>query len=240
MADRRELLARLNPQTVRFDVGQGGGAPALTTSDIAAALGMVPAGLGREVMEAVYLPDGALRHRAKLAEAVLTIVRPEFTRRARALAEAEEDLSFCREVAGLTRRGLSDAQRRILREREAAVVVARSRAWPKNTYQHLSRMVDAVVLELASGNRCRSCNGTGLINYEIGKGCPECRRTGIEPLPDRRRALAMGCDPSAYPKRWKPVFEWLLMELNQAGEVAARQFSRVLSNGGGFHEARAA
>ena len=237
MADRRELLARLNPQTVRFDVGQGGGAPALTTSDIAAALGMVPAGLGREVMEAVYLPDGALRHRAKLAEAVLSIVRPEFTRRARALAEAEDDLSFCRELASLSRRGLSDAQRRILRERELAVAAARSRAWPKNTYQHLSRMVDAVVLELASGNRCPDCCGAGVIEE---RGCAACRCTGIEPLPDRRRALAMGCDPSAYPKRWKPVFEWLLMELNQVGEVAARRFSHALSNGSRFPEARAA
>lgn len=227
MADRRELLARLNPQTCRFDVGQGGGTPSLHTSDIAAALGMVPPGLGREVMEAVYLPDGAMRHRAKLAEAVLAIVRPEFTRRARALAEAEEDLSFSREMVSLSRRGLSDAQRRILKEREAAVASARANAWPRNTYQHLSRMVDAVVAELASGNRCPNCKGTGLVN---DKGCPECRCTGIEPLPDRRRAMAIDCHPTDYPKRWKPVFEWLLAELNHAGETAARQLSRALSD----------
>lgn len=231
MADRRELLARLNPQTVRFDVGQGGGAPALTTSDIAAALGMVPPGLGREVMEAVYLPDGAARHRAVLAEAVLTIVRPEFTRRARALADAESDLEFARAVVSLGRRSLSDAQRRILREREIAVVVARGRAWPKNTYQHLSRMVDAVVVELASGNRCPDCHGAGVIEE---RGCSACRCTGIEPLPDRRRALAMGCDVSDYPKRWKGVFEWLLAELHQESEVAARKLSRALG-GDWFH-----
>lgn len=69
-------------RSVRFDVGQGRGALSLSTSDIAAALGMVPAGLGREGMEAVYLPDGAIRYRGKLAEAVLSIVRPELTRRA--------------------------------------------------------------------------------------------------------------------------------------------------------------
>ncbi|HFF6216669.1 hypothetical protein [Stenotrophomonas maltophilia] len=227
MADRRELLARLNPQTCRFDVGQGGATPSLQTSDIAAALGMVPPGLGREVMEAVYLPDGAMRHRSKLAEAVLAIVRPEFTRRARALAEAEDDLSFSKEMVSLSRRSLSDAQRRILREREAAVASARANAWPRNTYQHLSRMVDAVVAELASGNRCPNCKGTGLVN---DKGCPECRRTGIEPLPDRRRAIAMGTDSPAYMRRWKPVYEWLLAELHQSGEVAARQFSRALSD----------
>lgn len=227
MVDRREMLARLNAQTVRFDVGQGGGAPSLTTSDIAAALGMVPAGLGREVMEAVYLPDGAIRHRGKLAEAVLAIVRPEFTRRARALAEAEDDLNFSKEMVSLSRRSMSDAQRRILRDREAAVVLARAQAWPKNTYQHLSRMVDAVVLELASGNRCPACLGAGIVN---DMGCKDCRCTGIEPLPDRRRAMAIECHPTDYPKRWKPVFEWLLAELNQAGEIAARQLSRALSS----------
>jgi len=237
MVDRREMLARLNAQTVRFDVGQGGGAPSLTTSDIAAALGMVPAGLGREVMEAVYLPDGAIRHRGKLAEAVLAIVRPEFTRRARALAEAEDDLSFSREMVSLSRRSMSDAQRRILRDREAAVVLARAQAWPKNTYQHLSRMVDAVVLELASGNRCPNCRGTGIVT---DRGCPECRNTGIEPLPDRRRAMAMGCDPSDYPKRWKGVFEWLLGELHQSSERAAKQLSRALSNRDRDEEPRAA
>lgn len=61
-------------------------------------------------------------------------------------------------------------------------------------------------------------------------GCKDCRCTGTEPLPDRRRALAMDCHPTDYPKRWKPVFEWLLAELNHAGEQAARQFSRALSN----------
>jgi len=237
MADRREMLARLNPQTIRFDVGQGGSGAVLTTSDIAAALGMVPAGLGREVMEAVYLPDGAMRHRAKLAEAVLSIVRPEFTRRARALADAESDLDFAKAVVQFTRRGLTEAQRRVLREREAAVALARAQAWPKNTYQHLSRMVDAVVLELASGNRCPTCIGAGIVN---DMGCKDCRCTGVEPLPDRRRALAMGCHPVDYPKRWRQVFEWLLAELNQAGDRAARQFSRALSNHESPPQARAA
>ncbi len=182
-------------------------------------------------MEAVYLPDGAIRHSGKLSEAVLAIVRPEFTSRAWAVAEAKDDLSFSNEMVSLSRRGLSDAQRRILKEREAAAVLAKANAWPKNTYQHLSRMVDAVVLELASGNRCPNCRGTGQVS---DKGCQDSRCTGIEPLPDRRRALAIGCDPSAYPKRWKGVFEWLLAELHQESEVAARQHSRALG-GDWFH-----
>lgn len=35
------------------------------------------------------------------------------------------------------------------------------------------------------------------------------------------------------------MFEWLVAELNQAGEVAARKFFRALSNHDGPHKARA-
>jgi len=50
----------------------------------------------------------------------------------------------------------------------------------------------------------------------------------------------MGCDPSDYPKRWKGVFEWLLGELHQSSERAAKQLSRALSNREGDEEPRAA
>ncbi len=177
------------------------------------------------------------RREHKWLEAVLAIVRPEFTSRAWALAEAEDDLSFSKEMVSLSRRSPSDAQRRILKERESAVERARAQAWPKNTYQHLSRMVDAVGLELASGNRCPTCIGAGIVN---DMGCKDCRCAGIEPRPDRRRALAMGCDPSDYPKRWKGVFEWLLGELHQSSERAAKHLSRALSNRDWSEEPRAA
>src|SRR5574337_1301509 len=53
-----KLMARLNAKNVRFDVGSGG-VPELTSTDIAGALGMVPAGLGRELLCLVWWPDGA-------------------------------------------------------------------------------------------------------------------------------------------------------------------------------------
>ncbi len=49
MAHVGKLLARLNPTTVRYDIGRGG-MPELTPQDIAGALAMVPAGLGRELI----------------------------------------------------------------------------------------------------------------------------------------------------------------------------------------------
>jgi len=42
----------------------------------------------------------------------------------------------------------------------------------------------------------------------------------------------MGCDPSDYAKRWKAVFEWLLAEMQRAGEIAAIQLACVLSGHG--------
>lgn len=84
-----------------------------------------------------------------------------------------------------------------------------------------------MVAELASGNRCPACKGGGIVN---DMGCKDCRGIGIEPLPDRRRAIAMGFDPSDYPKRWKLVFEWLLAALHEASDRAARQFAKALSN----------
>ena len=49
MSDVRKLLARLNPASMQYD-GARGGFGGMTAQDIAGALGMVPYGLGREVM----------------------------------------------------------------------------------------------------------------------------------------------------------------------------------------------
>ena len=79
----REKWARLGPSTVKFDIGMGGGKPDLTNQDIAAALGMVPAGLGRELLEACWWPDGAALRRHKLRDAVIALVTPELQRQQR-------------------------------------------------------------------------------------------------------------------------------------------------------------
>ncbi len=66
MTDPRRLLARLNPSTIRYDTLPGG-VPELTAQDIAHALGLVPVGLGREVLQACWWPDGAALRRSPCA-----------------------------------------------------------------------------------------------------------------------------------------------------------------------------
>lgn len=96
----RETMARLGPSTVKFDIGRGGGKPDLTNQDIAAALGMVPAGLGRELLEACWWPDGAALRRHKLRDAVIALVTPELQRQQRRLAEARTDLGLAEVCIG--------------------------------------------------------------------------------------------------------------------------------------------
>lgn len=87
-------------------------------------------------------------------------------------------------------------------------------------------MVNAVVLGLASGNRCGHCHGGGVVDGAI---CACCIGVRLELRRDMRRATSVGCDPSDYPRRWKPVFEWLLEGKKENSERAARDFDRILS-----------
>ena len=55
-----KLLARLNPSTCRFDIGQGGGAPELTAQDIAAAALFLASDEYAFITGAQYPVDGGM------------------------------------------------------------------------------------------------------------------------------------------------------------------------------------
>jgi len=229
MADVRELLARLNPQTIKFDIGMGGGAPALTNQDIAAALAMVPPGLGREVMEACWWPDGALLRRRALRDAVLAAVMPELMRQAERLAEAHLNLQLAEAAVTWSRGQKTVEQSREIESCRGRLVSIRATTWPKNTVEHLPLLVSAIIAELAGDARCPSCEGrTTVVVGELVKSCANCGGSGIEPRPDRRRALAIQCDPSDYLKRWKQVYEWLFTTMASKSSQAAASLARAL------------
>lgn len=100
MSNVREMMARLNPTNVRFDIGRCGGAPALTAQDIAAALGMVTPGLGREVLIACWWPDGSKLDGASLARHLLAVIGTEWQRQGHELEEARMELSIAQTCAG--------------------------------------------------------------------------------------------------------------------------------------------
>ncbi|WP_313424718.1 hypothetical protein [Stenotrophomonas rhizophila] len=227
MANVRELMARLGPSTVKFDTGRGG-TPDLTNQDIAAALGMVPAGLGRELLEACWWPDGAALRRHKLRDAVIALVTPELRRQQRRLADARTELGLAEVCMGWA--GAVTAEQRCERDRAAhRLGQVKAQCWPISTLESLPSLAAAVIGEIAKRPHCHPCEGRGeLISAELRVICKGCGGSGVVAVSDRRRAAAVGRDESTYRAKWRGVYEWLLEQMQQAEQEAAWAFMMVV------------
>ncbi|MFY0184284.1 hypothetical protein PV767_09425 [Stenotrophomonas rhizophila] len=220
MANVRELMARLGPSTVKFDTGRAG-TPDLTNQDIAAALGMVPAGLGRELLEACWWPDGAALRRHKLRDAVIALVTPELRRQQRRLADARTELGLAELCMGWA--GAVTAEQRAERDRAAhRLGQIKAQCWPISTLESLPSLAGAVINEIATRPHCHSCEGRGeTMAGDLRVVCKVCSGSGLGTVSDRRRATCIGRDEAAYRRTWKPVYEWLLAQMQEAEQEAA-------------------
>lgn len=209
MTDPREMLARLNPTNVRFDVGRGGGNPELTNIDIAGALGMVPAGLGREVLEACWWPEGAATRRHGLRDAVVALVGVELARQNKRLIEAHLDAQLAEAAIMWGGRACTAEQRTEVQRAQMRLAEVRKACWPKNTMERLPLIARAIVNEIVCAYPVVDDEGQVL-------------------TPDRRRAIAIDVDPSDYPKRWKVVYQWVMDQMVEAEQEAARALAQAL------------
>ncbi len=227
MANVRELMARLGPTTVKFDTGRGG-VPTLTNQDIAAALGMVPAGLGRELLEACWWPDGAALRRHKLRDAVIALITPELQRQQRRLADARTDLGLAEVCIGWS--GAATVEQRENRDRaRQRLGQVKAQCWPINTLESLPTLASAVINEIAKRSNCSSCEGRGQkMVGELRVVCNACGGSGVCPVSDRRRAAALGRDESTFRERWRGVYEWMLQKFTEAEQEAGWHLSRAL------------
>lgn len=225
----REAMGRLGPTTVKFDIGRGGGKPDLTNQDIAAALGMVPAGLGRELLEACWWPDGAALRRHKLRDAVIALVTPELQRQQRRLAEARTDLGLAEVCIGWG--GAATAEQRANRDAaQQRLSRVKAQCWPISTLESLPTLAMAVISEIAHRPHCANCEGRGQsVSGELLMTCKVCGGSGLGQVSDRRRAAAIGRDEAAYRRTWKPVYEWLLGKMVEAEQEAAWHMRAALS-----------
>ena len=233
MKDARELLSsRTGAKTVNFESSGGGGKPALTSQDVAAALAYVPAGLGRELLEALWWPESGARRRDALRQAVIGLVAPEFTRQMHHLATVRTEFGIAKACMGWGGNQVTDTQRRELLRTEQALDEARAAAWPNNTMEQLGVLAGAVIAEMASCGCCKTCQGTRVQAAPTGSGvveCEACCGMGLEQLSGRKRGAAIGADDAAYRRFWRPVYEWMLQRMRSAEHVAAEQFSRALN-----------
>lgn len=230
MGNVRELMARLGPSTVKFDTGRGG-TPDLTNQDIAAALGMVPAGLGRELLEACWWPDGAALRRHKLRDAVIALVTPELRRQQRRLADARTELGLAEVCMGWA--GAVTADQREERDRAAQRLgQVKAQCWPISTLESLPTLAGAVIGEIAKRPHCAICEGRGqTMLRELLVPCEACGGSGLGPVSDRRRAAAIGRDESTYRAKWRGVYEWLLQKMTESEQEAAWALMIALGNG---------
>lgn len=229
MNEARELLSsRTGPRALNFDGITGGP----STEEILAALAYVPAGLGRELLEALWWPESGQRRREQLRQAVVGLVAPEFTRQMHDLADARTEFGIAKASMGWGGGTVTDVQRRELRRAEQALEDARAAAWPNNTMEQLGVLAGAVIEEMAGACECSRCGGkkvlldpsiAGIVN------CDSCGGSGFDPLSGRKRAAAIGADWSAYSRFWRPVYEWMLFNFRASEARAARQFSKALT-----------
>ncbi len=229
----REAMGRLGPSTVKFDIGRGGGKPDLTNQDIAAALGMVPAGLGRELLEACWWPDGAALRRHKLRDAVIALVTPELQRQQRRLAEARTDLGLAEVCIGWG--GAATAEQRANRDAaQQRLGRIKAQCWPISTLESLPTLAAAVIGEIAKRPHCAACEGRGhRMSCDLRVICKACGGSGLGQVSDRRRAAAIGRDESTYRAKWRGVYEWLLQKMTEAEQEAAWALMIALDRGDG-------
>ena len=197
MKDVRELLARLNPTTVRIGVATGGGGDALTNIDIAGALGMVPAGLGRDLLELLHGPAPSREDIARVFHGITRLVMEEQNRRSRSYYDARTTWGIAECIATFVGdHGV--ATRRKLAALDARAVVARDLLFPERLEERMPK-VAAVAIGYMKGERCSN----------------------------RRRAAALGISESTYRQKWSALVDWLITYMLEAERCAAQQFRRA-------------
>ncbi|MGE7136201.1 hypothetical protein ACQKIE_01055 [Luteibacter sp. NPDC031894] len=198
-------MARLNAANVRFDIGAGGGVPALTAQDIAAALGMVPAGLGLELLLAVNWPDAAKRNRKRLLELLTVVQLREHNDREQGMFRA-----LCQ---------VATAEPRDKQRATAAYSAAHMARWPQIVVKNepltfagpYEAIRLAVIEELVHPRQCPECRGRELRD-RVGqpKTCDRCLGSGVVQYGSTWRAKRLGKTRATFIQSWKPAYDWLM------------------------------
>lgn len=147
MSDVRELLGRLNPQSIRYGMSRGG-VPELTNQDILGALSDVPAGLGRDLLEYGSWTDGAALRAAEISGRIHRMVMDEWSNRERAYIEAKVERGLVVSLARYHRKSLDYRDRAGL---DGRVDQARSRRWPEKMEDRLEDVVKIAISDLFGG-----------------------------------------------------------------------------------------
>jgi hypothetical protein len=199
-----ELVARLNPGSVRLDGGGRGGIPEYTAQDIAAAIGMIRDTFAREAFCAIWWPDGARLVWRELDAMIAVRQFGEWRERADALVTAQLA------VAQAAMRSGAEAHAQ-LRRAEALLQRARAAMWPPLGDASYALTRTAVIDEMRATRTCQECNGRGSARAaELVVTCAGCMGSGRLPVSDAKRARAIERKEGAYRHSWRDVYEWTM------------------------------
>lgn len=229
MSNVRKLLARLNPSTQQYGASGGGGG-GLTPQDVAAALGKVEPGLGREALCHCWWPGGAALTETRFHELLRDLVAGEQAKQQRAVSIARLDLQIAQEGYELHPKP-GESERAIVQRFERGLRAAMAAEWPTDGALHV-KLRRAVLREIGSPAQCVRCGGRAwLLEGERRVICGGCGGRGLSPASSRTRAEAMGIPDTTFRRSWEPVFDWLLDRLRTAEDEAARQLRAALMPG---------
>lgn len=226
MMNVRKMMARLHAARLSMGMGRGG-IPELTPQDIAAAIGMVPHELSREVFCSVWWPEGASLTRHKLMAAMRHLMMNEYSARSTAcqIAKLELHIAEC-EWEAKENHGAAD-QRRMEQLRQK-VAIAKFNRWPEIMGMYPS-LCQVVLLELGSRDQCTECDGHGSVAKEaLSVVCPICKGEGSSPISDSWRARQLKRDESCYRRTWRPVYDWIHALVSECEDFAARAIAAAL------------
>jgi hypothetical protein len=198
-------MARLNAANVRFDVGAGGGAPALTPQDVAAAIGMVPEGIGRELLLYVYWPDGAARRKGLLMQLLQSAQLAEHNDREQAVHGTLFQAAIS---TGPARIRATQAHNAAQLARWPQLVV---KTEPLKFAERYELIRLAVLEELAHPRACPECQGRELRDrHGVEKTCARCMGRGVVEYGPTWRAKQLDMKRAAFLQRWESPYLWLL------------------------------
>lgn len=195
---REKIATELNESSVKYGYCPTG--TGSTENPYAMALGFVPAGMGRDLLEYLYWPDGAILRGAAIYQGIVRVAMKEWATRMQAHTDARCNYGLADSLAKFAR-DRSEATTRNLSILQARVAVARDNLWPEKLEDKLPMLIPILL---------RTMKGEKHSNVE--------------------RAKAMGMDESSYRERWAKVYEWMLSKMIDEEQAAARAMEQALRN----------
>ncbi|KLD65440.1 hypothetical protein [Dyella japonica] len=215
MTNPAYAMARLNEKTVRFYLGSGASG-GHTPQDVAASIAFTKAGLGRELLQALFWPAGAQLSTVDLDQLLVAAQFGEWRERMDVLVLAQIKKQYATTTHAK-------------REANAAIAAAQAHMWPAidDTYRLMRR---AVLMEMYKPRNCPDCSGSGKrVVEKVEKDCERCNGAGLTKQGPVWRAELMDMTHQSFNARWVAPYEWLLGHCRTQMREAYDEMSRALA-----------